>query len=270
MIQSNGTVLWNCNKIMSNPLERHKVAELNGIQRVKTDRGRELVRDGYLNLPQLFTEDKLAQVKGYFSARPAMQQEGPLHHVPIGDIVQCSGVLKAACDQENLELIAEYLGCPGTLVDLAVFWSISDKELAGNQIWHRDRDDFRSLKIFVYLTNCGPNNGPHEFIKGSHVIGLPAKFYAGNCRSVGNDIEAELSAGKVQFTGESGTTWIEATYGIHRGLPVKDGIRGVLEFMYAQNTYPGREERLGRCRLTQWPSGIPDNDLTRHALRLIA
>ena len=43
---------------------------------------------------------------------------------------------------------------------------------AGNvhsdDIYHRDVDDFRFIKLFVYLTDTSSTTGAHSFIKGSH------------------------------------------------------------------------------------------------------
>lgn len=42
--------------------------------------------------------------------------------------------------------------------------------MANVQFFHRDTDDWRFLTLFLYLTDVGPDGGPHEVIPASHSI----------------------------------------------------------------------------------------------------
>ena len=46
---------------------------------------------------------------------------------------------------------------------------ISFKRKIGPQLFHRDYESFNFVKLFVYLTDVGKENGPHEYIIRSNI-----------------------------------------------------------------------------------------------------
>jgi hypothetical protein len=86
------------------------------------------------------------------------------------------------------------------------------------EYFHRDPDDWRFLKLFIYLTDVDEQSGPHEFVTGSHHSSgrILSKPYINE--------ELEYSYGRksmVKITGPKGTTFIEDTWGVHRGnMPI--------------------------------------------------
>src|SRR5213075_2075269 len=44
----------------------------------------------------------------------------------------------------------------------------SGGELQSSQLWHRDREDFHILKIFIYLRDVGHGAGPLRYATGTH------------------------------------------------------------------------------------------------------
>src|SRR5262249_46173243 len=44
-------------------------------------------------------------------------------------------------------------------------------EARESQLWHRDREDFQILKVFVYLEDVEEGSGPLSYVPGSHRLG---------------------------------------------------------------------------------------------------
>ncbi len=102
--------------------------------------------------------------------------------------------------------------------------------------WHRDSylDQFKSI---MYLSECNAENGPFEYLEGSHrpreiINGLVSlgrkKLYP---RFTSEEIVelVKLRGYKWKtFTGEPGTLILVNTAGIHRGKPIESGSRYAL------------------------------------------
>lgn len=68
---------------------------------------------------------------------------------------------------------ARYMGMVPRFVGSS-FWHTRpapDDERIFSQQWHRDYNDRRLVKVFLYLTDVGPEHGPVEFVAGSHIGG---------------------------------------------------------------------------------------------------
>jgi len=86
------------------------------------------------------------------------------------------------------------------------------------------------LKVFIYLTDVGEKNGPHEIIQGSHNMNL---FYKRQ-RFKDEDIFSKIDIRKKKsFVGKAGTTFLANTYGIHRGLQPEEKERLVLVYLFS-------------------------------------
>ena len=103
------------------------------------------------------------------------------------------------------------------------------------QLFHRDFDHERWIKIFIYIKDVNIVNGPHVFVKKSHT----------NVGTVGRGAfvrESDETIKKnypnddiVTHIGKSGTIIFEDTRGYHKGLPVVEGERVLLQLEFAIN-----------------------------------
>jgi hypothetical protein len=117
------------------------------------------------------------------------------------------------------------------LSSLGIRWSFPAESPGGAvQRYHRDPDDWRFLKLFVYLTDVDLDAGPHVFVKGSHLTAarLRARPYTGQ------DIDLLHGAGAaLPVTGPAGTSFLADTYGIHRGMVPIRRARLILQAQYS-------------------------------------
>lgn len=114
-----------------------------------------------------------------------------------------------------------------------------------SQNWHRDREDFKLLKIFTYYSNVEKENGPFEYVPksfcGGDFYGLfdgrtTYQDYASDDENRGAPkSQAELDkceSTKVTFTGKPGDIIMTNNSGFHRGGFVEDGIRIISHGLY--------------------------------------
>ena len=85
------------------------------------------------------------------------------------------------------------------------------------------------LKLFVYITDVGPDNGPHVYIRGSHKPGLSQtrEFRARGYQRIEDDeIASEFGARSlIEITGKRGTVFMADTRGFHDLPRTDDGER---------------------------------------------
>lgn len=150
---------------------------------------------------------------------------------PLHTVVACPGLMEAINAPDILRIAARYLGCAPTISSLGVRWSFpSAGRPDQTQLFHRDPDDWRFLKLFVYLTDVGPEDGPHAYVLGSHrtAAGLRARAHD---RAA---VEREFGAGRIRTViGPAGTTFLADTHGIHMGMPPRAMPRLILQVQYS-------------------------------------
>lgn len=133
-------------------------------------------------------------------------------------------------DTDLLCLISNYLGAPARLQKYTLSWSNTGetKKELNPQKFHRDRDDFRTLQLFIYLTNVAQANGPHEYVPKTHNLEILRKIYLENSISNGlehrflNPSELKKALGTeypevLTLKGAAGSAFLEDTGGFHRG-----------------------------------------------------
>jgi hypothetical protein len=153
-------------------------------------------------------------------------------------------------DPAFLAVAERYLDSLPMLSDVTLWWSAVHegvKDYDAGQRYHFDFDTPpRWLMIFVYLTDVGPDNGPHMYIRGSHAAGLPA---AGPLRARGYeripDEEVLAAFGRdkvVELQGKRGTVLAVDTLGFHKGKPLQAGHRLMGQLIYSFAHFAGAHQ----------------------------
>ena len=130
------------------------------------------------------------------------------------------------------ELVSQYLGCPASLYACQAWWQFPAdcrSSPQNTQLWHRDRDDFGFLKLFINITDVDLNSGPHSFIKYSHKPGNENYIYSNyesdinildgkHPRFLSDDAMRSLlsSYSPKIWTGSAGFSFLEDTRGFHK------------------------------------------------------
>lgn len=203
-----------------------------------------LFKDGYLIIPQPLSkidiENLIEALKGKQCIDRARPELGHFsyntpphvtHTADINNIVDIPEVIKFANNKDILTIVEEYLGSKPIIDNIKAWWSIPGFDVAEHeQFYHRDNDSIRFIKLFMYLTNVDDSNGPHTFIKGSHI----SNNFLDRRRFSDEEIEKNIkTTEKVVFKGPIGTCFLEDTYGIHKGsLPILNS-RLIIQVRYS-------------------------------------
>lgn len=129
-------------------------------------------------------------------------------------------------DERLLSLVCAYMGLVPKLAEAYVRRNFPTRYWTMNHYWHRDLNDrFQLLKMFVFLTDCTLETGPHEYIRRSHT-----DFGALNGKRYFQDEEVDLLhpvGSKTRLVSEvkAGTVILEDTRGVHRARMPNSGYR---------------------------------------------
>jgi hypothetical protein len=184
-----------------------------------------LYEDGIAQLPSLLSAGELREIEAWLLAHPLVHSNA----YTLETVLNCPHVLRLAGDASILAIARAYLGCVPTLASIGIRWSFCQSQ-SDVQLFHRDMDDWRSLKLFIYLTDVDAGSGPHAYVLRSHKgkSRLRARPYRLD------EVEAEYGRGAVfRVIGPAGTTFVADTYGIHRGDVPAERPRLLLQIQYS-------------------------------------
>lgn len=167
---------------------------------------------------------------------------------PAGVLLDNPDVQSLLADPSILALVQAYLGALPVADVLNMWWHTSysgrpDAQAA--QFFHFDMDRIRWLKVFIYLTDVGPENGPHSFVRGSHRTGgIPwSLLQRGYKRLTDRDVHEHYAEDACrEFSAPRGSIIVEDTRGLHKGAHVRAGPRLILQLQFSNGlfgaTYP--------------------------------
>lgn len=212
-----------------------------------------LNKSGISPLGQLLSNEQTMVLRDYFFKLPVFDPYNPhlssylphsnlrnpnshiAHHYPL-DVVRAPFLLELANSPAILDIVTSFLGCKPTLSYLAVWWSYhTDKGAQEAENFHRDVDDWRFLKLFIYLTDVNESAGPHVYVVESST--------SNKLRQIRRFEDAEVLAafGKervLTITGKAGQAFLEDTFGIHKGNPIQNGNRLIFQAVYSMFPLP--------------------------------
>lgn len=149
------------------------------------------------------------------------------------DLISNHTILKIANDPGVLRIVEKFLGATPTISNINMWWSMAGKSKAEDaQLFHRDVDDLKFCKLFIYLTDVGENDGPHTYVKGSSATNKLTKIRRYE------DAEVEEAFGKenvINFCRPKGSFFMVDTYGFHKGTLPVDNNRLLLQVQYSLN-----------------------------------
>ena len=212
---------------------------------------------GYTVLEQRVPEDICDAIVEFATTHPARVESSDEHdgeHLvydssdPQGRIykmeqdasIENPAVQKIVADPLFRSTAGVYLGATPILTDLNLWWSTlyqrGDTSMAAQE-YHFDMSRPKWLNCFIYLTDVGPNSGPHCFVEGSHKANSPASrkvLSKGYRRVPDSEIHESYGADAVQeLVGTKGTALIVDTVGFHKGKIPIDNHRLILQTTYS-------------------------------------
>ena len=158
---------------------------------------------------------------------------------------------------------AEYFGCAPKLAWLQSWWNFRGGTTYPNaqNNYHRDRNDFRMFWVYVYLTDVGPDCGPHKLIRRSGDFDLVREQFAAHAASatgaaklgtwteadflhtlghaIPDDLKEDMMGDLAEtLTGPAGTIFVTRGVDFHKVLTPVMRKRQILAIRFCMNDFP--------------------------------
>jgi hypothetical protein len=188
------------------------------------------------------------------------ERQRPLERSPRGCLVHGEAVIGdyldgiAGCktirhiwqDPTILAIAGAYLGTRPLPLRSRLWWSFraddataTTRSVHAQDCFHFDLDDWRAVKFFFYITNVGPENGPHLYVRGSHrnrsMLDQLSPFKSRSDRHV---VAKYGRDNLIVVRGPAGTGFVEDPFGFHTGTSVTGAGRLILEVEYGVSRTP--------------------------------
>ena len=144
---------------------------------------------------------------------------------------------KLVNDPLLINIVTAYLGAKVSPLNYCLWYTFPADQPSSEaaQLFHYDLDTLRWLKIFIFLSDVGPENGPHEYVEGSHRPGakpveLLRRDYA---RLSDADVNRYYAGKRKQLLAPKGSVVLADTRCFHKGVNLTSGYRLVLQPIYA-------------------------------------
>lgn len=223
----------------------------------------EIKRNGYYVAPQRLDLDSIDRIVQFCKDTPAeylkidsedfqgclyldkeiifdsLKPISPIYIFNMQQIFENLDLLNIILDQSLLAVAQEYLNCSPILDAVSLWWSApfnGKGKSEAAQEYHYDMDRIKFLKIFIYLTDVNPENGPHCYVKGSHVRKPRALLLDG--RKSDDQIRTYYPESQInELCGPQGTIIFADTRGFHKGKPLTNGYRLIFQMEYANSLF---------------------------------
>jgi hypothetical protein len=170
-------------------------------------------------------------------------------HLVDGSLPADNPLARFALQEPVLAALAEYYGELPRLDYVTVTYSGPvEGELRFSQLWHRDHDDTRVVKLFVYFTDVGEEDGPFTFLPASESdkVGFSRHSHRPDAA-----VAARADLGKaVRMTGPRLSAFlVETSRCLHMGSRVAAGHERVMytaTFISSPRIFPERPKPFFR------------------------
>jgi hypothetical protein len=154
-----------------------------------------------------------------------------------------------------------------------MWWSFPSKKVdtIGGQLFHFDLDRIKFLKIFIYITDVDTKNGPHCYVSGTNKIFSKKKFMPrGYKRIPDSEIKANFEEYRIKkICGDKGTVVFADTSCFHKGEPIIEKNRLILELEYSNSLFGGTNDTFELLKENQLDSSNILLDLVREKNSLV-
>ena len=237
-----------------------------------TEEGRGALRAAAARILERSRSEEVESVVTGAASAPERQKEFLVHLASYRDGMPADDpLLKVALDRKLLEIVSSYLGLWPCLHSVGAWLNYpTDAPAQISQLWHRDPEDLRLIKAFIYLVDVDEQRGPFTYIPGTHPFGPEA---AGSRKlekkkRVPDDRMNRFfppESWRV-CTGPAGTMILADTLGYHRGGKPTAGTRILVTFTYTSGT-PITDRPLHVSERPAWISAAIQRQAVKPLLR---
>jgi hypothetical protein len=145
-------------------------------------------------------------------------------------------ILRWGLSQRLLKIVESYLGLPIGYGGLSFYYSVADGRDAGPRIWHRDKEDWRMIKIAIYLNDVDESGGPFQCVTAATNEKLTAELpqYKGLTHAeMQQFLDDPTDNWLISCIGKVGTViFTDTSRCYHRGKPPIQTDRSAIFFHY--------------------------------------
>jgi hypothetical protein len=148
-----------------------------------------------------------------------------------------SPLVRLALDKKLLEIVSCYLGMWPRLHAIGAWLNFPTQgEAVEAQLWHRDPEDMKLVKAFIYLVDVGEDCGPFAYIPQTHPFSVGAALtpkHKDKKRITDREMSETFPPETWRVcTGPAHTMILADTVGYHRGGKPVSGNRILITFTY--------------------------------------
>ena len=203
----------------------------------------EIKKNGYVVIPDFLNEEFcqacIKDIEWMFeNKKEFIHEETQYSDTRIFGAEDLSENIKKFANHELLDKLANAYNAVPTCCGftLAARIKTTGHEYGSGGAWHRD-SYFRQFKSLLYLNDVDENNGPFQIIRGSNTqdrISIDSK--AANLEPMQCSFNQEIAEKilkdnperLITLTAKAGTVVLVDSSAIHRGIPLKNGLRYAL------------------------------------------
>lgn len=184
----------------------------------------------------LASAQKLAQELKQMSAYPLHQGKHTLT-ATAEQLMLYPEIFMWGGEEKLLRIIESYLKLPVAYDGFSYYYSVADLREAGPRKWHRDKEDWKMIKICVYINDVNEEGGPFEFVSPEFNT-VFTKLLRPKYKVVYHqDLQALLPTNTGRWykscTGAMGTViFADTAHYYHRGKPPTKCDRAAIFFSY--------------------------------------
>jgi hypothetical protein len=135
-----------------------------------------------------------------------------------------------------LKMVEAYLGLPVAYDGPSFYYSMADGKEVGPRIWHRDKEDWRMIKVAVYLNDVDEFGGPFQTVKptvNDWLIKALPKYKGLTHSELQQLLSQNFQDWLVSCIGKAGTViFTDTSRFYHRGEPPMTQNRSAIFFHY--------------------------------------
>jgi hypothetical protein len=166
----------------------------------------------------------------------------------LESVERCAEVQSIRSDPLILKIAECYLASEPKPISTRLWWSFpasapSEQDLhhASQGKMHFDLDDWRTLKFFFYLTDVGPLDGPHAYMRGTHSRRrLRHQFTPVVGHNTSSVLRLYGKENLLEVCGEAGLGFAEDPFAFHMGQVSRGKPRLMLEVGFGVSSAPSR------------------------------
>lgn len=211
--------LWKKNRSPLSPLEQRIVQDLRTYG-IATTSLEELFPEGtilkrmqnHIVEREPFAESRTKKdfLKHYWDLNPVLSVKNPF--------------VLASLSKNILGIVNEYMEMASKITYMAPMKTLVAKDSTeiSSQAWHRDPEEKKIVKMFIYLNDVDEHTGPFIYIPQTHYTGKWGKLFPqrppeGSYPSI-EDVRKYIPENAIRtMTGKAGTVIFCDTYGLHKG-----------------------------------------------------